>query len=89
MAVQIVNEAGWEEVCLLFYRLNDETARQAVEIFEQSQAASSNQAQASTAAHEMLSKIGLSEPSALTPETIKKCVEIKNAARRQVHIEVS
>lgn len=83
----MLNESGWESICLSFYRDSDDDARQAVGIFEQSQAGETTSS-SKDIDNKLLNSIGLSNLSELSPEDLKKCIEIKNSARRQVHIAV-
>lgn len=80
-----MDEPGWENICLSFYRDSDEDAREAIGIFEQSQA---NDTPPNKNVNKLLDSVGLSNISLLSSEDLKKCIEIKNLARRQVHMEV-
>lgn len=99
----MIDEQGWEKVCFSFFRDRDEVARQAIESFEYHQAfpatATDDKQDAASkkrkskdsdqvTSNELLNSLGMADPFSLSPEQLKKCIEIKNAARRQVHLEV-
>ena len=99
----MVDQQGWKAICTRFYLDNDPVAKSAVGLFEKSQATATATAVQSAeytalevgerddgnrAAYSLLSGVGLSTPTSLSPEDLLSCVKTKNAARSEAHVVV-